>query len=130
MLNLVIIALGGAFGSMARYLVGLWVKALAPQSEWPWATLIANLAGGLLMGVLMGLIWGPFKAPVGAERLRLGLGVGVLGGFTTFSTFSLELVVMLERKAYGAALAYGLISVLGAVGGLWLGLGLIRRIAV
>ena len=85
----------------------------------PWWTLTANLSGGLLMGLLMGLL----ARTGGSEEVRLFLGVGVLGGFTTFSAFSLETWMMLERGAMTTALAYVLMSVIGSV--LMLGAGLL-----
>ncbi len=74
----------------------------------------------------MGLLAGWLAARGGSEQVRLFLGVGVLGGFTTFSAFSLELAVMLERGAFDMAFAYALLSVIGAVAGLFAGLWLAR----
>lgn len=109
--------LGGAIGAGARWMVGRWaLHAFGPA--FPWGTLGVNLAGGLLMGLLVGVL----AAKGASEAVRSFLGVGVLGGFTTFSAFSLELVQMLERGQAGLALGYALASVIGA--GVALGAGL------
>lgn len=115
-----LVGLGGALGAMARFGVG----RLVGPSDFPWATLAVNIAGGLLMGLLAGWL----AARGGGEQLRLFLGVGVLGGFTTFSAFSLEVMLLLERGATGAAAGYVLASVLGAVAALALGLWLARGV--
>ncbi|MDB5698403.1 MAG: camphor resistance protein CrcB [Alphaproteobacteria bacterium] len=121
--NLLLVMIGGALGAGARYQVGRFAL-----HQWggafPWGTLIVNLLGGLLIGALAGL-FARNGAPVGQdEPMRLLLGVGVLGGFTTFSAFSLETFAMIERGAFAAASAYVLASVAGALvlvaAGLWL----------
>lgn len=114
-----LVGLGGAIGAMARYGVG----RLVGVGGFPLATLAVNVSGGLLMGVLVGVL---AARAGGAEWVRLLLGVGVLGGFTTFSAFSLELVTMLERGALAVALGYVLASVLLSVSALGLGLLLAR----
>ncbi len=113
---------GGALGAAARW--GLW--RLLGIGPWPWATFIANVAGGLAMGLLAG--WLALRGAGQAEALRLFLGVGLLGGFTTFSAFSLEVMLFLERGLWGQAGAYALLSVLAAVGALALGLALARQL--
>ncbi|MGZ3298045.1 MAG: fluoride efflux transporter CrcB [Asticcacaulis sp.] len=129
MINILLVMLGGAFGSLARYGLGAGARQLWPVSEWPMGTFIANVAGGVLMGILMGLLLGPLKGAVDVERTRLLLGVGVLGGFTTFSSFSLETVFMLERRHYAMAVGYAVLSVVLAVAGVAFGLFLIRKVA-
>lgn len=125
MLNLILVGAGGAVGAVARY--GLSVQAArALGGGWPYSTLIANGLGGLLMGVLAGAL--AQRGGGEAERWRLLLGVGVLGGFTTFSAFSLEVVQMMDRKAWGAAAAYSLGSVVLSVGAVMVGLVLVRRL--
>jgi CrcB protein len=115
--------LGGAAGSAARYLAGVaGTRLLGPG--FPWGTMFVNLAGGLLMGLLAGLL---ARAPgMGGEPTRLLLGVGVLGGFTTFSSFSLETTNMLIRGQYGLAALYIAISVAGSVLALFAGLQIVR----
>lgn len=117
--------LGGAVGAGARHLVGRAMLILFGP-DYPWGTLTVNLAGGLLMGVLIGIL---ARVSVAGEPYRLLLGVGVLGGFTTFSSFSLEVVTMAERGAMAAALGYALLSVVGAVVALFGGLTLVRSVA-
>ena len=125
MTRLLLVALGGALGSMARYGVGLGAARLFPGSAWPWGTLTVNVVGGLTMGLLVG--WMGLRAGVGQETIRVFAAVGVLGGFTTFAAFSLETVVMIERREYGLAGAYVLLSVVLAVAALMAGLVLARR---
>lgn len=111
--------LGGAVGAGARHLVGrLTLAAFGPA--FPWGTLTVNLVGGLLMGLLAGAL----SRTDGGEAWRLLLGTGVLGGFTTFSAFSLDAVTMAQRGEVATAAAYVLASVAGAfvalIGGLYL----------
>jgi len=125
MTRLLLVALGGALGSMARYGVALGAARLFPASTWPWGTLAVNVVGGLVMGLLVG--WMGLRAGAGQETVRVFAAVGLLGGFTTFSAFSLETVLMIERREYGLAGAYVLLSVVLAVAALMAGLILARR---
>ena len=125
MTRLLLVAIGGALGSMARYGVGLGAARLFPASAWPWGTLTVNVVGGLAMGLLVG--WMGLRAGSGQETVRVFATVGLLGGFTTFSAFSLETVQMVERREYGVAGAYVLLSVVLAVAALMAGLMLARR---
>jgi CrcB protein len=119
--NLALVMIGGALGAAARHLVGR--SALAALGDaYPWGTLGVNLVGSLLMGLLAGVL----ARGAAGEPTRLLLGVGVLGGFTTFSAFSLELATMVERGALATALGYALLSVIGGVLALFAGLGLAR----
>jgi fluoride exporter len=123
MLNLLLVAAGGALGSAARYLLGTQtLRAFGPG--WPYGTFAANLIGGFLMGVLVSVL--AHRGGADQERLRLLLGVGVLGGFTTFSAYSLEMSRMLETGAYAQAAAYGSASVFLAVAALFGGMILTR----
>lgn len=123
--KLVLVALGGGAGAVARYLVG--IQALKRLGmAWPYGTLSVNVIGGLLMGVLAG--WLAYRGGADQERWRVLLGVGVLGGFTTFSAFSLETALMIQKRAYGQAFSYAGASVLLSVAALFLGLILARRV--
>jgi CrcB protein len=116
------VALGGALGSVGRYLLAGSVMRLVGGS-FPWGTLAVNVIGGLVMGALvetMALVWSPHPA------VRAFLTVGALGGFTTFSAFSLEVATMIERGDWTPALGYVLASVLASVGALFAGLWLVR----
>lgn len=117
--NLLLVMIGGAIGAGCRYQLSRLAMHHA-GAGFPWGTLIVNLLGGLLIGLLAGL----FARSGGGEQLRLLLAVGVLGGFTTFSAFSLETYEMIAQGALAAAFAYVLASVVGAlimlVAGLWL----------
>ena len=120
-MSFLLVGLGGALGAMARFGVGRIVGATAL----PWAALSVNVVGGFAMGLLAG--WLAFRGS-GGEGWRLLLGVGVLGGFTTFSAFSLEVMLMLERGAMLTAIGYALTSVLLSVAALALGLGLSKAV--
>lgn len=121
------VAVGGAFGAALRYQLGRSMTAWlgpAAMTVFPWATLAVNAAGSLLMGFLAG--WLTYRGGAGGEQLRLLLGVGLLGGFTTFSAFSFELVVLLQRGQLSLALLYALLSVALGVCGLFAGLAIMR----
>lgn len=117
------VALGGAVGASARHGLGLAMLRLFGPG-FPVGTLMANIIGGLLMGLLMG--WLLRTAPENANIIRLFAGVGVLGGFTTFSAFSLEAMRMLEAKAVGQFLGYVSASVILSIAAVALGLFLMR----
>ncbi|MBX7249592.1 MAG: fluoride efflux transporter CrcB [Caulobacteraceae bacterium] len=122
MMNWLWVAMGGAAGAVARYGLGTATGRWLGHG-WPWGTLAANVLGGILMGLLTG--WLALRGGLEQERWRLLLGVGALGGFTTFSAFSLETVLMIERREWASAAAYVSLSVVLAiaalVAGLWLG---------
>lgn len=121
MTRILLVAAGGAIGAMARYGVG----RLFPIGAWPSATLTANAVGGLLMGLLAG--WLAFRGGAHGEAIRLFAAVGLLGGFTTFSAFSLETALMIERRQLGLAAAYVGLSVALSVAALFAGLLIARR---
>ena len=106
--KVLLVAAGGAAGAVTRYALG--VQALRIWgSAWPFGTFIANVSGGLLMGVLAGYL--AHRGGADQERLRVLLGVGVLGGFTTFSAFSLETLLLVQRGAVAAATADVIVSI-------------------
>lgn len=119
----ILVMSGGAIGAGLRY--GLWRALPVTQSGWPWPTFVANVAGGLAMGVLAAWV---LRGDYSAEPLRLFVGVGVLGGFTTFSAFSMEMAQMIERGQGLMAAGYAVASVLLALGALFAGLMAARTI--
>ncbi|MFN3353443.1 MAG: fluoride efflux transporter CrcB [Brevundimonas sp.] len=125
MTRLLLVASGGALGASLRYGASVLAGRLAPGAAWPWGTFAVNVLGGALMGVLVG--WLAARS-AGDEGLRLFLAVGVLGGFTTFSAFSLEVVAMLERRDWTMAAGYVAASVLLSVAALLAGLVMARRL--
>ena len=120
------VALGGGIGALLRYQLGrlitLW---LGPQAVmvFPWATLAVNTIGSLLMGVLAGYL---ARHGHGGDQARLLLGVGLLGGFTTFSAFSLELVLLMERGQWALMAIYLSLSVALGITGLIFGMTVTR----
>jgi CrcB protein len=117
------VAVGGAVGALARYGLSLWITARAANG-WPWATFTINVVGSALIGVLVGWTAGRESH----EPWRLLLGVGVLGGFTTFSSYSLETVQLVERNDIAGAAAYSLGSVLAGGVACFLALWLSRKV--
>ena len=124
-MNLLLVGFGGALGAIARYLLGM-ASGRTLGTAWPYGTFAANLIGGLCMGLLAG--WLAHRGGADQERWRLLLGVGVLGGFTTFSAFSLEVALMIQRREAVGATAYATASVGLAVVALFAGLLIARRL--
>jgi CrcB protein len=123
--KLLLVFVGGGVGSMARYLLNVGAtKSLG--FGWPYGTFAANVFGGFAMGFLVS--WLAHRGGADQERWRLLIGVGVLGGFTTFSTFSMETALMIQRRDYGPAAVYAAASVILAIGGVFMGLLAARRI--
>lgn len=117
------VMIGGAIGAGARHLVGQAMLArLGPG--FPWWTLSINIAGSLLMGLLIGAL----ARGDGGHTARLFIGVGVLGGFTTFSSFSMEFWMLFERGQNAQAAAYVLASVIGAIAACGVGLFIVRQV--
>ena len=120
------VAIGGGIGALLRYQLGRLLTQLlgvATVMHFPWATLVANVIGSLGMGLLAGWLakHGPDLAH-GGEQIRLLVGVGLLGGFTTFSAFSLEMMLLMDRGQHMLAFLYGSVSVMAGLTGLYLGL--------
>lgn len=119
------VAVGGAFGAVARYLVVTGVGRMLGPHDFPWGTLTVNVVGSVLMGVLielMALVWSP------SQELRAFLVIGVLGAFTTFSTFSLDVAVLVERGQNLFVAAYVAGSVALCVGGLFAAMHVMRAV--
>ena len=122
--KLLLVAAGGATGAVMRYLTGMAsLRLLGPG--WPWGTLTVNVVGGLAMGLLAATL--ALRGGADQERWRVLLGVGVLGGFTTFSAFSLEVALMIERREWPQAFGYSTLSVVLSVAALFAGLMMARR---
>ncbi len=127
-----LVALGGAVGALARYHLGLgvarWTGAgteagTGAGADFPWGTFAVNILGCLAMGALMGAL---ARNGASGEAVRLLVGVGLLGGFTTFSAFGLELVLLIERGSPGLALLYAAGSLAGGLIALYCGLAIAR----
>lgn len=126
MTRLLLVASGGALGALMRYGVGAAVARWLTSATWPWATFTVNVVGGLAVGLLTG--WLALRAGGGQDAVRLFAAVGLLGGFTTFSAFSLEAALLIERRQLALAAGYVAGSVLLAVAAVFAGLWLARRL--
>jgi CrcB protein len=124
MFHLILVAVGGAIGASLRHLVNLGSLRLL-GTTYPWGTMAINVAGSLAMGIFIELLARRFNA---SNELRLFIATGILGGFTTFSAFSLDFAVLWERGAAVPALAYAIASVAGSILALFLGLWLARSV--
>jgi len=122
---ILLVASGGAIGSVARYLVGVLMTRIFGVA-FPWGTLTVNVAGGLLMGLFIELLARRFN---GSTELRLFVAVGIMGGFTTFSSFSLDVALLWNRGEAFFTLIYVLASVILSIGALFFGLWLARAVA-
>lgn len=122
--QLLIVAAGGAIGACLRHLTGLAaLRLLGPG--FPWGTLAVNIVGSFAMGVFIELLARRLEASI---ELRLLIATGLLGGFTTFSAFSLDAVVLWERGELASAIGYIAASVILAIGALVAGLILTRSL--
>ncbi|MFD7586711.1 fluoride efflux transporter CrcB [Kitasatospora sp. NPDC059811] len=119
----VVIAVGGAIGSVARYGAGLaWANGPA---AFPWTTLLINVVGCAVIGVFLVVIT---EGRPAHPLLRPFFGTGVLGGFTTFSTYAVDIRRLVEEGRLGLGLAYLGLTLLGALGAVWVAAGLTRRL--
>jgi CrcB protein len=121
--TLSLVALGGAIGASCRYLAGVAMFRLTGPTDFPIAILMVNVVGSFLMGVFV-----VAAAHKGLTHLSPLVMTGILGGFTTFSAFSLETVTLMERGQIASAGLYVLLSVVLSVGGLMLGLMVARGV--
>jgi len=114
------VAAGGALGAMLRFWVATQLLPVRTFPAWPWGTFTVNMAGSLLFGFLA--VWLAGSSAIN-EQLRYLLMMGLLGSFTTYSTFSFEVVRLLDGGAWGLAAGYSLTTLVGCVGfaglGLW-----------
>ncbi|MBP1856556.1 fluoride efflux transporter CrcB [Rhizobium herbae] len=124
MTQILLVAAGGALGSVLRYLVGLWtLRSFGPS--FPWGTLTVNVTGSFLIGVFAEVIARKFGA---SAEMRVFLITGILGGYTTFSAFSLDAITLMERGEPVTALIYVASSVLLSAIAVFAGLALMRAI--
>ncbi len=127
MIQTLLVFLGGGIGAAGRHGVNIAAARLFGTS-FPWGTLAINVFGSFLMGVIAA--WFAFRAGSGAtQHLRLFLTTGILGGFTTFSAFSLDTALLWERGATGQTIGYVLASVGISILALFAGLGIIRALS-
>ena len=119
MLALAYVAFGGAVGAMGRYMLTSFVTQHSSLT-FPYGTLTVNVLGSLLLGLWIGAM--TYLMPAKAKDLHLLFAVGALGGFTTFSAFSLDVVLLMERSGLLHAAFYALISVLFSVMALFSGM--------
>jgi len=124
LINLIAIAVGGAFGAVARYASSIWVYSVLGRS-FPFGTLVVNVAGSFVMGLLAVLL---IERMVAGPELRAFIMIGFLGSFTTFSTFSLETVNLIIGGEVIKAGVNMLISVFVCVTACWFGMVLGRQI--
>ncbi|WP_299969107.1 fluoride efflux transporter CrcB [uncultured Roseobacter sp.] len=123
MQSVIMVAIGGALGATLRFLWGVSFMRLFGPVEFPVAIMTANILGSFLMGAFVVL-----AAHKGLTHLSPLIMTGLLGGFTTFSAFSLEAVTLIERGQSAAAVGYVALSVVLSLGGLMLGLWLVRSV--
>lgn len=121
-MSFVIVGLGGALGAMARYGISLLLPSFDPSRHFPLATLMANTIGSLLIGFVIAALFSGGRL---GEEWRLFMVVGLLGGFTTFSAFSLETLMLFQTGRPTAAAIYAVMSLVGIPAlcacGWWLG---------
>ena len=124
MQNFLLVMLGGGLGAGARHLVNMTLPRFA-GSALPWHTIAVNIVGSFAMGVLVGWL---ARRSGDANSMKLFLATGLLGGFTTFSAFSLAFALLWQRGDGPAAFAYAAISVVGALIAIFAGLWLVRAV--
>ncbi len=122
--QLVMVAAGGAIGSVLRFMMSSWVYSIAGRG-FPYGTLAVNVVGSLLMGLLTVVL---IERMALAPEWRAAILIGVLGGFTTFSTFSIETLALIDAGAHLKAISNMVFSLLLCVGGCWLGVVVGRQI--
>jgi fluoride exporter len=123
--HILLVAFGGGLGAALRHLANMGVLRLFGPN-FPWGTMGINILGSFAMGVFIELL---VRRAGSSNELRLFVATGILGGFTTFSAFSLDFAVLFERGAMGQALYYALASVILSILALFFGLWLVRTFA-
>jgi len=121
---IVAIAIGGAAGAVGRHFVNVGMVSILGYG-FPWGTLVVNIGGSLIMGILAHVMATSWAV---SPEVRALMTVGALGAFTTFSTFSLDVVTLYERGQIGLAAIYVVVSVTASIGALVLGLKLARLV--
>lgn len=124
-MNYVLVFLGGGLGASLRHTVNM-ICARAFGTHFPFGTFVINISGSIVMGLIAGYL--AFKGEA-AQPWRLFIMTGVLGGYTTFSAFSLDAALLYERGEIGLAVTYVVGSVVLAIAGLFAGLALVRSLA-
>src|SRR3954471_9112113 len=124
-MNYLLVFLGGGLGSTLRHIVNV-ASARALGTAFPYHTFIINITGSIVMGLIAGYL--AFKGEA-SQPWRLFLMTGILGGYTTFSAFSLDAALLYERGEIGLAVFYVLGSVVFSIAGLFAGLALMRHLA-
>jgi CrcB protein len=124
-MNYVLVFIGGGLGSTLRHIINV-VSLRILGTAFPYHTFIINISGSIVMGLIAGYLATKGDA---SQPWRLFLMTGILGGFTTFSAFSLDAALLYERGAIGLALFYVLGSVVFSIAGLFAGLALVRHLA-
>ncbi|ESX14607.1 MULTISPECIES: fluoride efflux transporter CrcB [unclassified Mesorhizobium] len=124
MFNLLLVVVGGGIGAGIRHLTNIGALRLVGPN-YPWGTMVINIVGSFAMGLFIAAL----MRRGGSNELRLFVATGILGGFTTFSAFSLDFATLWERGATLPALGYALASVVGAIIALFLGLWLARTVS-
>ncbi len=124
MKSFLLVFVGGGLGASLRHAVNM-ISARGLGTAFPWGTFIINISGSLVMGLIAGYL--AFKGGA-SQPWRLFLMTGILGGYTTFSAFSLDTALLYERGEIGLALLYVLGSVALSIAGLFAGLALVRHL--
>ena len=121
MINFIFVALGGAVGAMLRYAISL----IPVKSDFPILTLVTNIIGAVMIGFIVGMA---SIRQESSQHLILFLKVGICGGFTTFSTFSLEVVNLFEQNKIGMEIVYVVASVVCSIAGVLVGQGIAQKV--
>ncbi|MER8572835.1 fluoride efflux transporter CrcB [Mesorhizobium sp. M1338] len=124
MFNLLLVVVGGGIGAGIRHLTSMGALRLVGPN-YPWGTIVINIVGSFAMGLFIAIL----ARRGGSNELRLFVATGILGGFTTFSAFSLDFATLWERGVTLPAFGYALASVIGAIIALFLGLWLARTVS-